>query len=130
MSYSKTCGLDSGAKSSPVSFEDFIERKSQLGGSYGFDASLPDFLFDFQRHLVEWAIRRGRAAIFADCGLGSDQRQDLHVHSPGRECARHRPGLGGIRSGRPGPRAGITHGHFGDPGERSGDGREIGRAHV
>jgi hypothetical protein len=31
---------------------------------------LPDFLFDFQRHLVEWAVRKGRAAIFADCGLG------------------------------------------------------------
>lgn len=31
---------------------------------------LPDFLFDFQRALVEWAIETGCAGIFADCGLG------------------------------------------------------------
>lgn len=27
-------------------------------------------LFDFQKAIVSWAVRRGRAAIFADCGLG------------------------------------------------------------
>lgn len=31
---------------------------------------MPDYLFDFQSYLVEWAIRKGRAAIFADCGMG------------------------------------------------------------
>jgi hypothetical protein len=31
---------------------------------------MPDFLFDFQKALVEWAVRRGRGAIFASCGLG------------------------------------------------------------
>lgn len=49
----------------------FLEGRSQLGGDHGFEPSwLPDFLFDFQRSLVEWAVRRGRSAIFADCGLG------------------------------------------------------------
>lgn len=36
---------------------------------------MPDFLFDFQQHLVEWAIRKGRSAIFADCGLGKTPMQ-------------------------------------------------------
>ncbi|MCH8135373.1 MAG: helicase [Proteobacteria bacterium] len=27
-------------------------------------------LYDFQNDIVRWAIKRGRAAIFADCGLG------------------------------------------------------------
>jgi hypothetical protein len=36
---------------------------------------LPESLFDFQRSLVEWATRRGRAAIFADCGLGKTLMQ-------------------------------------------------------
>ncbi len=37
----------------------------------GFDPIwLPDCLFEFQRHLVDWSIRKGRSAIFADCGLG------------------------------------------------------------
>ena len=57
-------------------YHEFIRRKSQLGEAHGFEPIwLPDFLFDFQRHLVEWAIRRGRAAIFADCGLGKTAMQ-------------------------------------------------------
>ena len=31
---------------------------------------LHDLLFDFQKDLVYWALRKGRAAIFADTGLG------------------------------------------------------------
>ena len=49
----------------------FLQRKSQLGGDHGFaPKALPDFLFDFQKALVEWSVRKGRDAIFADCGLG------------------------------------------------------------
>ena len=43
----------------------------QLDGNYGFAPNwLPPFLFDFQAALVEWAVQKGRGAIFADCGLG------------------------------------------------------------
>lgn len=53
------------------SYEEFLAVKSQLGGMSGFEPLwLPDFLFDFQKSLVEWSIRKGRGAIFADCGLG------------------------------------------------------------
>jgi hypothetical protein len=49
----------------------FLDRKTQGGADSGFDPVwMPDFLFDFQREMVEWAVRKGRAAIFADCGLG------------------------------------------------------------
>jgi hypothetical protein len=52
-------------------YEKFLEEKSQVGGNSGFDSVwMPDMLFDFQKSLVEWAVRKGRAAIFADCGLG------------------------------------------------------------
>lgn len=52
-------------------YESFLEGRSQLGGEHGFAPLwMPEFLFDFQASLVDWAIRRGRAAIFADCGLG------------------------------------------------------------
>ncbi len=52
-------------------YEAFIGGKSQLGGAFGFEPTfLPDCLFDFQKALVEWACRKGRAAIFASCGLG------------------------------------------------------------
>jgi hypothetical protein len=52
-------------------YQQFLAGKSQVGEASGFEPDwLPPFLFDFQRHLVEWAVRRGRAALFADCGLG------------------------------------------------------------
>ncbi|MBP9131438.1 MAG: hypothetical protein KBF50_14315 [Steroidobacteraceae bacterium] len=52
-------------------YQRYIESKSQAGADSGFEPIwLPDCLFDFQRSLTEWAIRKGRAAIMADCGLG------------------------------------------------------------
>src|ERR1017187_658252 len=59
-----------------MNYAAFIERKSQLDELHGFEpSSLPDFLFDFQRDLVLWALRKGRSAIFADCGLGKTPMQ-------------------------------------------------------
>ena len=57
-------------------YQTFIQRKAQLGGLSGFDPVwMPSFLFDFQRALVEWACRKGKSAIFADCGLGKTPMQ-------------------------------------------------------
>ena len=57
-------------------YADFLGGKAQLSNRHGFTPSwLPGFLFDFQRDLVEWAVERGRAAIFADCGLGKTPMQ-------------------------------------------------------
>lgn len=54
----------------------FLDRKAQLGSEDGFaPVWMPDFLFDFQVYLTEWALRMGRAAIFADCGLGKTPMQ-------------------------------------------------------
>lgn len=54
----------------------FLATKAQVGGDVGFDPPfLPDFLYDFQRDLVTWATRKGRAALFADCGLGKTPMQ-------------------------------------------------------
>jgi hypothetical protein len=54
-----------------VEYSEFLERKSQLGNTFGFDPIfMPDCLFDFQKYLVEWAVKKGRGAVFADCGLG------------------------------------------------------------
>ena len=57
-------------------YHDFIARKSQSSNDTGFDPVwMPDFLFDFQKALVEWSLRKGKAAIFADCGLGKTPMQ-------------------------------------------------------
>ena len=59
-----------------MNYAAFLEAKVQSGADDGFEpVAMPDALFDFQRSLVEWAVRKGRAAIFADCGLGKTPMQ-------------------------------------------------------
>lgn len=58
------------------SYQNYLDMKKDLGANDGFEPIwMPDFLFDFQRYLVEWATRKGRAALFEDCGLGKTPQQ-------------------------------------------------------
>lgn len=59
-----------------MTYAAFLKRKAQIGTEDGFSPVwMPDFLFDFQRALVEWSLRKGRAALFEDCGLGKTPQQ-------------------------------------------------------
>lgn len=59
-----------------MEYRDFLHSKTQLYGRFGFEPEfIPSQAHDFQRHLIEWACNRGRAAIFADCGLGKSLMQ-------------------------------------------------------
>jgi hypothetical protein len=59
-----------------MEYKDFLFNKAQLGGYHGFDpVFIPDYLFEFQKYLVDWGLRMGRSAIFADCGLGKTPMQ-------------------------------------------------------
>ena len=54
-----------------MDYKTFLENKRHLSGNFGFDpVYMPEQLFDFQKYIVEWALKKGRAAIFADTGLG------------------------------------------------------------
>ena len=54
-----------------MDYDQFIDAKRHLGGQHGFEpVFMPEEMFDFQRSLVEWSVRRGRGAKFADCGMG------------------------------------------------------------
>lgn len=49
----------------------FLAAKAQSNAGDGFAPTWsPDYLFPFQHALVCWAVRMGRAALFANCGLG------------------------------------------------------------
>jgi hypothetical protein len=49
----------------------FLKAKEQRANFGGFEPLLmPGFLFGFQRYLVDHAVRKGRSAILADCGMG------------------------------------------------------------
>lgn len=59
-----------------MSYQEFLNQKTHEGAAHGFEPVwMPPQLFDFQVSLVTWAIRKGRAAIFADCGLGKTAMQ-------------------------------------------------------
>lgn len=54
-----------------MTYDEFLSRKLHTANDSGFAVkSLPSWLFDFQAALVEWSLRKGRSAIFGDCGLG------------------------------------------------------------
>ena len=59
-----------------MNYEDFLKNKQHLLGSFGFEPNwYPDIAFDFQKHIIEKAVNKGRMAIFADTGLGKTLMQ-------------------------------------------------------
>lgn len=71
-----------------MSYSAFLESKKLNPVVSGFDVNeseLNSSLFDFQRSIVKWALKRGRAAIFADTGLGKTLMQASWSH----EVVRH-----------------------------------------
>jgi hypothetical protein len=59
-----------------MDYQEFLNKKSIQPIISGHDAKkLNKNLFDFQEVIARWALRRGRAAIFADTGLGKTLMQ-------------------------------------------------------
>lgn len=60
-----------------LNYEQYVERKLSRVPPTGIQSgfSVPADLFPHQSTLTAWAIRRGRAAIFADTGLGKSRMQ-------------------------------------------------------
>jgi superfamily II DNA or RNA helicase len=109
-------------------YAEFIERKSQSAAMSGFPPLwMPDFLFDFQRMLVDWALRKGKGAIFADCGLGKTPMQLVWAENVVRKTNKPvliiTPLAVGIQTLAEGAKFGVEC-------ERSRDGRHCGRGIV
>jgi DNA modification methylase len=57
-------------------YEDFIKAKQRVKMPDGFEPyEITAPLFDWQKSVVRWAVRTGRAALFEDCGLGKTPQQ-------------------------------------------------------
>jgi hypothetical protein len=55
---------------------EFLESKQKAHIHSGFDvdeSELNSFMFDFQKFIVKRALKTGKYAIFADCGLGKKE---------------------------------------------------------
>lgn len=62
-------------------YEQFIKNKLRMDIASGFDCDIPvGPLFDFQAECVKWALKRGRAALFLDTGLGKTFCQTTWAH--------------------------------------------------
>jgi hypothetical protein len=54
-----------------MNYEQFLNQKKHLIGEFGFEPNyFPDCAFDFQKAIIEKAVKKGRMAVFADTGLG------------------------------------------------------------
>lgn len=57
-------------------YQQFLQSKAPRVNAIGKEPKpVNPILFDWQTDIVKWAIRRGCAAIFADCGLGKSFQQ-------------------------------------------------------
>lgn len=73
-------------------YDDFINSKSKTFENMGIDVdrnTLNPNMFEFQKDIVRWALKKGRAAIFAECGLGKTLMQlswadEIHKHTGGK----------------------------------------------
>ena len=61
-----------------MDYIDFLKSKQVRTISRGFsvpESALGEAAFDWQRYIVKWALKRGKAALFEDCGLGKTLQQ-------------------------------------------------------
>lgn len=59
-------------------YHDFLQSKRTIAQTAGIEVALDDIhstLFDWQKVIVQWALRRGRAALFCECGTGKSFMQ-------------------------------------------------------
>lgn len=70
-----------------MTYESFLASKVRRFDAVGFQADdlMPSGLFPWQKRIVEWAVRKGRAAIWADTGLGKTAMQLAWADQVARE---------------------------------------------
>ena len=68
-----------------TTYNEFLKGKRISIKSSGFDVTdISDHLFDFQRDIVKWAVKKGKCAVFAGTGLGKTLMQlewAKHIHA-------------------------------------------------
>jgi SNF2 family DNA or RNA helicase len=72
-------------------YREFLKSKEITNISTGIDVDKNNInakLFDWQKDIVKWALKKGRSALFEDCGLGKTPQQlewarQIHMHTGG-----------------------------------------------
>ncbi len=53
-------------------YEDFLASKRHIPPPCGFEvdtATMNAHMFEWQKNIAQWALRKGRAALFEECGI-------------------------------------------------------------
>lgn len=61
-----------------MKYSDFLKAKESKFEAVGFEVdrkNLNKNLFEYQKDVLEWALKKGRSALFEDCGLGKTIQQ-------------------------------------------------------
>lgn len=61
-----------------MNYNEFLESKQRIPPACGFEkpkAEMNPMLFQWQKDIVHWALKKGRAALFEDCGNGKTIQQ-------------------------------------------------------
>ena len=72
-----------------MNYDKFIDSKNKTMAPCGFEPQeIAAPLFEWQKHVVKWALRQGRAALFENCGLGKTAQQlewarQVSIHTAG-----------------------------------------------
>jgi DNA modification methylase len=70
-----------------VSYAAFLKTKIPNKASSGIAVNkLPSYLYDFQEAICRWALEKGRAAVFTDCGTGKSPLQLSWAKEIGGTC--------------------------------------------
>lgn len=68
-----------------MDYQSFLRSKQRIFTGAGIvDADLPSALYDWQRAIVRWALKKGRASLFCDCGLGKTPMQLAWAQATGQ----------------------------------------------
>ena len=74
-----------------MNYEEFLSNKRFVLESSGFDIDISELnpkLFQYEKDVVRWALKKGKACIFSDCGTGKtamqlEWAQKVHEHTNG-----------------------------------------------
>ncbi len=93
-----------------MNYQEFLSTKQLSHVPTGIDpnpASFNQSLFEFQRDIVAWSLRKGRSAIFADCGMGKTAMQLQWAQALGKKTLILAPLAVGRQTVREGEKFGI-----------------------
>lgn len=69
-----------------LNYSEFLSGKRRVFAGAGLEAraAFPSQCYDWQAAIIRWALRKGRAALFCDCGLGKTLMQLAWAHATGQ----------------------------------------------